>query len=285
MFCPNCGKQLPDGSAFCDNCGAQVTAQSAGPEVLHQGEPVSPAQDPASAIAAAEPKACKGIELGADGKYRWVYELNMFKNPMILFTVWQIFLFAILICFVLLFAIIFISTIDWEDLFYIDFKPNYLYWNNLWDDIKSILFGFGIVGLGATFILGTIGYLILAIVMGGKEVMVFEMDNEGVNMMLQEKTYEKQTGLMWLVAVSAMTGKNSNAMLDYALLTKRSQYSSFSHSTTIIKKKAFRAIHLKQWFGFNTVYVEPEDFDFVWNYIVERVPGKCRIGMKKKNKM
>lgn len=26
MFCPNCGKQLPDGSRFCDGCGAQLAA-------------------------------------------------------------------------------------------------------------------------------------------------------------------------------------------------------------------------------------------------------------------
>ena len=26
MFCPNCGKQLPDGSRFCDSCGAQLEA-------------------------------------------------------------------------------------------------------------------------------------------------------------------------------------------------------------------------------------------------------------------
>lgn len=26
MFCPNCGTQIPDGSAFCQNCGARLTA-------------------------------------------------------------------------------------------------------------------------------------------------------------------------------------------------------------------------------------------------------------------
>ena len=29
MFCPNCGTQIPDGSAFCPNCGAQLNVQSA----------------------------------------------------------------------------------------------------------------------------------------------------------------------------------------------------------------------------------------------------------------
>lgn len=26
MFCPNCGTQVPDGSAFCQNCGANLAA-------------------------------------------------------------------------------------------------------------------------------------------------------------------------------------------------------------------------------------------------------------------
>ena len=38
MFCPNCGTQVPDGSAFCANCGAQLAqrAQTAAPPVPPQ---------------------------------------------------------------------------------------------------------------------------------------------------------------------------------------------------------------------------------------------------------
>jgi len=25
MFCPNCGKEIPDGSTFCFYCGAKIT--------------------------------------------------------------------------------------------------------------------------------------------------------------------------------------------------------------------------------------------------------------------
>ncbi|MDD6095307.1 MAG: zinc-ribbon domain-containing protein, partial [Clostridia bacterium] len=28
MFCPNCGKELPDGTAFCTSCGANLTQQT-----------------------------------------------------------------------------------------------------------------------------------------------------------------------------------------------------------------------------------------------------------------
>lgn len=29
-FCPNCGKEVPEGSQFCENCGAQVNGTAAG---------------------------------------------------------------------------------------------------------------------------------------------------------------------------------------------------------------------------------------------------------------
>ncbi|MBR5116780.1 MAG: zinc-ribbon domain-containing protein, partial [Lachnospiraceae bacterium] len=29
MFCPNCGKQLPEGSRFCAGCGTQLNARQA----------------------------------------------------------------------------------------------------------------------------------------------------------------------------------------------------------------------------------------------------------------
>lgn len=271
MFCPNCGKELPDGSRFCAECGQFIT------------ESGTSTADPEAAIAASEPKTCKTIELGPDGKYRWVYEFNMFKNPIILFTVWQIMLFVVLLSLGLMVAIIFVATIDWEDLFYIDFKPNYLYWRNLWNDIKGLCIGIGGVGLGLTFILGTIGYILTAILMGGKEVMVYEMDEKGVNMMLQEKTYEKQKGLMWIAAFG-FAGRGINPFMTEALLTKRSQYSEFPVTTSILKKKTWKTILIKQWFGFNMIHVDPEDYDFVWEYIVERVPGKCRINGKRKTK-
>ena len=31
MFCPNCGKEIPDGSAFCGNCGARLDASASQP--------------------------------------------------------------------------------------------------------------------------------------------------------------------------------------------------------------------------------------------------------------
>ena len=47
-------------------------------------------------------KVTENIYLCPDGKYRWTYELNMIKNPIILLTIWKIF--GIIILIMLLFS-------------------------------------------------------------------------------------------------------------------------------------------------------------------------------------
>ena len=37
MFCPNCGKELPDGSKFCGFCGADIAAEQKGNQVTNGG--------------------------------------------------------------------------------------------------------------------------------------------------------------------------------------------------------------------------------------------------------
>lgn len=48
MFCPQCGNQLPDGSAFCSNCGSQLTQQTPVEQPIPQYEqPVPQYEQPA----------------------------------------------------------------------------------------------------------------------------------------------------------------------------------------------------------------------------------------------
>ena len=54
MFCPNCGKQIADGSAFCEQCGAAQAPQAPvqpAPPVQQTYIPVQPAPQPAAPAA------------------------------------------------------------------------------------------------------------------------------------------------------------------------------------------------------------------------------------------
>ena len=50
-------------------------------------------------------KVTENIYYCTDGKYRWIYELNMLKNPVILMTIWKIFGILILVQIVLSFLL------------------------------------------------------------------------------------------------------------------------------------------------------------------------------------
>jgi len=57
MFCPKCGNQLPDGSAFCGKCGVQLgqsktAAPTARVSSASPGGSVSPASIAAAGLAA-----------------------------------------------------------------------------------------------------------------------------------------------------------------------------------------------------------------------------------------
>ena len=54
----------------------------------------------------------KNITLCSDGKYRWVYELDMYKSPAIIKEVWR----AILIAMVIVLAFMFVINIMDSDL-------------------------------------------------------------------------------------------------------------------------------------------------------------------------
>ncbi len=200
-----------------------------------------------------------GITRGEDGVYRWLYEYKMFTNPAMLFMIWRMFLWAIGIGWLILipFGLIFFAG---------------------WDSLFAVLFGFAVTVLVAAVTLGTIGYLIYAIYMGGRLFILFEMNEEGITMTLAPKTFERQKALMWLSIASGLTVSQApNVFLDAALVNKKSQSSSFEHTTRVLVKKWYNCLHLRQLLGYNLIYTNKEDFDFVWEYIKARIPEKCKV--------
>ena len=61
MYCPNCGKELPNDARFCGSCGTQITAVPAGGAAVKSVPAPSPAQgpSPASAVSTAPSEALK----------------------------------------------------------------------------------------------------------------------------------------------------------------------------------------------------------------------------------
>ena len=166
-YCINCGKELPDDALFCADCGIkQPDPSNIGEEFISKDGPVAvppgtdeiieaSAEDASpkakqgrryeSATDGSDPYVSKNVLLCPDGKYRWVYEKNLFKDFSILFLIWKVFA-GVIIGMGLLFFII--------ELF----------------DSHNYGFVLQMVGImfGIFFVLSILGYLIYAAVMGGK---------------------------------------------------------------------------------------------------------------------
>jgi len=73
MYCDNCGHPIPVGIRFCENCGAPVVTA----DTDHQKQDKKIEGH----------KVTENIFLCPDGKYRWIYEYQMLKNPTILIAI------------------------------------------------------------------------------------------------------------------------------------------------------------------------------------------------------
>ena len=184
-----------------------------------------------------------------DGKYRWTYEMSLFKNPTIFLLVWKIFFFI----FLGVFAVVNIS----------DFIK--------WGAEKALqnLPVLGYLFLGITAVVG-LGYLIYAAIMGGKYIVEFEMDEKGVNhkQIASQARKAKKLGRATMIAGAAsgrigIVGAGMNAQ-------RTEMYSDFSKVRKIKAYPRRDLIKVNELFGHNQVYAAKEDFEFVKNYIASR---------------
>ena len=188
-----------------------------------------------------------------DGTYRWAYELNMLKNPIILLTVLKIFL-LVLVGIWIIFGLFRIGDDGFADAFVAQTKELLI--------PAAILFGLSIVG-----------YIILARIYGWKYCVLFEMNETGIRHIQMEKQYKKAQALGWLTAmVGAAAGKPGAAGTGLLAATKNEQATEFSKVKRLRTFKAFHTIKLDSPLDHNQIYAEPEDYDFVLNYISKRIP-------------
>ncbi len=195
----------------------------------------------------------KQIELCADGKYRWIYEFNMLKNPTIFFTVLNIF--GVIILIQVFFIIIF------------GFKNG----NSILDSLKTSG-SVALVMLGIFFVLTLLGYLVVAARYNWKYVVLFEMDNEGILHRQLKDQVKKAEALGWITAlVGAAAGSLTATGAGILSATKKSSYSTFSAVRSVKPYRWLHVIKVNEPFCLNQVYVD-EDFDFVLDFIRSHCP-------------
>ena len=152
----------------------------------------------------------KQPELYPDGKYRWMYELSLLKNPTIFLTTAKVMILSV--CIMWLFMIIiaaFQGDLDWQHFVFL-LKLN------------------GIV-LGVLIVLIGLSILLLAALYHGKYIAVFEMDENQITHIHIPRQFKKAQVIGVLAALVGLASKNPT-MAGAGLLTasRNSMTSMFS---------------------------------------------------------
>ena len=188
-----------------------------------------------------------------DGKYRWTYALSLYKNPTILWMILKIF-------FWIVFGLYVFSCL-------LQLGDSDFWFDGLWAQTKV----FGIIAL-VMLGLSLVGYLIYALMMGGKYVVEFEMDETGVTHTQIPAQAEKARRIGALTAAAgALSGKPGVAGAGMLSASRSSMRSDFAHVRTVRAYKKRSVIKVNERLFKNQVYADGEDFDFVLAYITSRV--------------
>ena len=193
----------------------------------------------------------KNIKFCRDGKYRWAYELNMYKNTAILKECYRVFF---IIC-----AIVAVIS------FFI----------NLGSGFGKAITGaltVGAIVTGVFVVLGLIAYLILSFMYNGKYCVLFEMNEEGV-MHAQQEKHVKKAQLVGAVTVLAGAARGNVGTIGTGILATRTKmYSDFTAVKVIEVVPKHNLIRLNAALDRNQVYAEKEDMAFVLQYIALQCP-------------
>ena len=200
------------------------------------------------------------VTLYPDGKYRWVYEVPMLKNPSILFDVYKVL--GISFGIVWLLNVVLIGCENGYDL------------ESLW----GITSGFLILML-VFLVIGYIAYVIVAWYYGWKYVVLFTMDEKEVVHQQMPRQVKKAKVLGALTTLVGAAADKPGMMGTGVLAASRS--TSTSELANVARLKPCRRLHLikvNQLLNKNRVFVPDEDFDFVYDFLCQHCPKA-----KKKN--
>ena len=197
------------------------------------------------------------IYLCSDGKYRWVYEVNLFTNPTIFLLVWKI------LFFVILGVMAFMMLLD-------------IFENNLSADLLlSRLRLLGYLELGMT-VLAAISYLVYAAIMGGKYCAMFEMDENSITHKQMPKQAKKAELIAILTVLAGLASKNITTVGVGTSSARSEMTTEFGSVRHVRVHRRHSLIKVNQLLGKNRVYVAEADYDFVLGYILQRVPEKAK---------
>jgi len=194
------------------------------------------------------------IQKCPDGKYRWTYEVSLFKNFSIFEDLLKVMSLSVGIVYLIMVGVVFLKGFEWDDFFTV-----------------SKVFFFLMLFM---WVLSLVGYLIWAAMEGGRYAALFEMDEVSVTHSMMKKHIKRKTLIGAIGALAGMAaGSPTLAGAQILGATVTSSTSNFKSVRRIIPVRRSDLIKVNGLFRKNRVWVEnPEDYDFVLNYLREHCP-------------
>ena len=183
-----------------------------------------------------------------DGKYRWLYELDMYKNMGIFKTVMKV----VGIC--LAGITIMLLWLEMRE------RNSFA---TIMKDLSPVFISAAVV-----LLISVGAYLYVARMYNGKYCIVYEMDEEGITFIQLKEQFEKQQAIAkWAAFTGALTGNIG--------LIGSAFYNMTNSEVTSLFKKVYRVkavpedelIKVDSPFLFNQVYVNKDDFEMVYEFI------------------
>lgn len=191
------------------------------------------------------------VMLCKDGKYRWIHEVNMFKNPSILLDVWKVLGITMLIVIVIVGFILVISG----DL-----------------DVDGML-GMGkamLITAAIMAVLSIIGYLVYALIAGGKYIVLFTLDEKEVVHQQMPRSAKKGQIIGDLAILAGLaTGRMGTIGTGMLAKSRTSMPTTLSDVKRLTPCPRMNMIKVNETLSKNRVYVCKEDFFLVYNFLCE----------------
>ena len=204
-----------------------------------------------------EENATGRVTLYPDGVYRWTYDYNLYRNPVVLILICKIF------AFILLGMWLFMLTLELGS-------------RHFMREAIRLTESFALFA-GGFLLLVLFGYFVYAFIMGGKYCVIFEMDEQGILHRQMDKQFKRAQAASLLAVLGGLAAKSPGAAGSGLLAATRSSiYSTFSKIKSVELIEKHDTIKVSETLGKNQVYVHPGDFAFVRDYILARVPQKVR---------
>ncbi len=192
-----------------------------------------------------------------DGKYRWIYDLDLKKNPAVLKTVFAVLGISFLVLFV------FLSLLSIRD---------HQFMEMMRDMLPVILIVMAVVG-----VIAVISYAGIGIYYKWTFSFMYEMDDEGIRFRRIGSDAEKTEAIGNLSMLTGfVTGNLGLIGGGMNLAHNADAYSQFSKVRRVRAVPDYDLIKVDSLFLFNQVYVGPDDYDFVLEFIEARTgkPGR-----------